>query len=53
MLRNDKLTREMTGQSMAEPSLSPGKTAYDLPMVEVRCRRKAKLNLSEFRFIPI
>ena len=53
ILINDKLIREMTGQSMAESSLSPGKTAYDLPMDEVRCRRKAKLNLSEFRFIPI
>ena len=52
-LRNDKLMREMTVQSMAESSLSPGKRAYDLPMDEVRCRRKAKLNLSEFRFIPI
>ena len=53
MLRNDKLIREMTDLSMAESSLSPGKTAYDLPMDEVRCRRKAKLNLSECRFIPI
>ena len=46
ILRNDKLIREMTGQSMAESSLSPGKTAYDLPMDEVRCRRKAWLDRS-------
>ena len=53
ILRKDKLMREMTGQSMAESSLSPGKTADDLPMDEVRCRRKAKLNLPECRFKPI
>ena len=32
------LIGEMAGQSMVESSLSPGKTAYDLPMDEVRCR---------------
>ena len=46
------MIREMIGQSITESSLSLDKTAYDSPMDEVRCGRKVKLNLLEFRLIP-